>query len=300
MVKQVRLYAVLATKCQPLSFFKELKRRNVFKVTVIYVIVGWVLLQVADVLFSALNLPEWTVTLVAGLLIIGFPVALIFAWAFELTPDGLKKEKDVDRSLSVASQTGERARSKPTEAGARSKRRARRERIRSLVVLPLTNLSRDPEQEYFADGMTEALIADLAKLRSLRIISRTSAMRYKGSNNSLPEIAEELDVDAVLEGSVLRAGQRVRITIQLIRAATDTHLWAESYERDVQDVLLLQSEVAQAVAREIQVAVTPEEKKVWPALVGLTLMLMKPISKAASSKCKCLHKASIKHWNITI
>ncbi len=150
---------------------------------------------------------------------------------------------------------------KRTQAGARPKRRARRKRIQSLVVLPLTNLSCDPEQEYFADGMTEALIANLAKLRALRIISRTSAMRYKGSNNSLPEIAEELNVDAVLEGSVLRVGRRVRITTQLIHAATDTHLWAESYERDLQDILLLQSEVAQTVAREIQVAVTPEEKK---------------------------------------
>jgi len=141
------------------------------------------------------------------------------------------------------------------------KRRVSRKRIRSLAVLPLANLSGNPEQEYFADGMTEALIADLAKLRALRIISRTSVMRYKGSNKSLPEIAEELHVDGVVEGSVLRVGPRVRITAQLIHAATDMHLWAESYERDLQDVLLLQSEVARAIAREIQVAVTPEESK---------------------------------------
>jgi len=135
-------------------------------------------------------------------------------------------------------------------------------RVQSMVVLPLTNLSSDPEQEYFADGMTEVLIANLAKIRALKIISRTSAMRYKGSNLSLPEIAEELDVDAVVEGSVLRDGQRVRITLQLIRADTEEHLWAENYERDMQDVLLLQSEVAQAVTRAIQVAVTPGEKKI--------------------------------------
>lgn len=151
--------------------------------------------------------------------------------------------------------------SKSTEQGVRTKRRVRREQIRSLVVLPLANLSSDPEQDYFADGMTEALIANLAKLQTLRTISRTSAMRYKGSTNSLSEIAEELDVDAVVEGSVLRVGEKVRITIQLIHADTDTQLWAENYERDVQDVLLLQSEVAQAVAREINVAVTPKEKK---------------------------------------
>jgi serine/threonine-protein kinase len=144
---------------------------------------------------------------------------------------------------------------------ARRKRTGSRKRIQSLAVLPLTNLSRDPEQEYFADGMTEALIADLAKIRALRVISRTSVMRYKATEKSLPEIAEELGVDGVVEGSVLRVGQQVRITAQLIHAATDTHLWADSYERDLQDVLVLQSEVARTIAREIQVAVTPDEKK---------------------------------------
>ena len=148
-----------------------------------------------------------------------------------------------------------------TDSKPRRKRRTRRRRIQSLAVLPLVNLSRDPDQEYFADGMTETLIANLAKLRALKIISRTSAMRYKGTDKSLPEIAEELNVDGVVEGSVLRVGQRVRITAQLIHAATDSHLWAESYERDLQDVLLLQSEVARAIAREIQVAVTPEETR---------------------------------------
>jgi len=151
----------------------------------------------------------------------------------------------------------------PSVRGLRERllRRGAAARIRSLAVLPLTNLSRDPEQEYFADGMTEALIFELAKLRALKVISRTSAMRYKGSAKSLPEIAEELNVEGVVEGSVLRVGQRVRITAQLIHAATDTHRWAESYERDMREVLLLQTEVAQAIAREIKVAVTPEETR---------------------------------------
>jgi TolB-like protein/Tfp pilus assembly protein PilF len=127
------------------------------------------------------------------------------------------------------------------------------------VVLPLVELSHDPEQEYFADGMTEVLIADLAKIRALRVASRTSAMRYKGTEKSLPEIAAELGVDAVVEGSVQRAGRRVRITAQLVHAATDTHLWSESYERDLENVLLLQGEVARAIAGEIRVAVTAEE-----------------------------------------
>jgi serine/threonine protein kinase/Tfp pilus assembly protein PilF len=139
--------------------------------------------------------------------------------------------------------------------------RARKKRIQSLVVLPLLNLSNDAGQEYFADGMTEALICNLAKLGALRIISRTSAMRYKGTNRSLPEVARELNVDAVVEGSVLRLGQRVRITAQLIHAVTDMHLWAETYDRDLQDVMILQSEVACAIAREIKIAITPQDRK---------------------------------------
>jgi len=134
-------------------------------------------------------------------------------------------------------------------------------RIGSLAVLPLENLSGDPGQEYFADGMTETLICNLAKLQAVKITSRTSVMRYKGSETPLPQIAAELNVDALVEGSVMRVGPRVRITAQLIHAASDTHLWAESYDRDFEDVLLVQSEIARAIAREIQVAITPEEAK---------------------------------------
>jgi len=133
-------------------------------------------------------------------------------------------------------------------------------RIESLAVLPLENLSGDPEQEYFADGLTEALISRLAKIRLLRVVSRTTAMHYKGVRRPLSEIAQDLQVDAVVEGTVLRSGTRVRISAQLIEARTDTHLWAESYDEDLRDVLELQSDVAWAIAREIQVKLTPEEK----------------------------------------
>ena len=132
-------------------------------------------------------------------------------------------------------------------------------RIKAIAVLPLANLSRDPEQDYFVDGMTEALITDLAQIGALRVISRTSAMRYKGSDKPLPEIARELNVDGLVEGSVLRAGDRVRITAQLIHAATDQHIWAKSYDRDLSDVLALQSEVARAIAEEVQAKLTPQE-----------------------------------------
>ena len=132
--------------------------------------------------------------------------------------------------------------------------------IQSLVVLPLENLSGDPQQEYFADGMTDALITDLAKISALRVIARTSAMRYKGTKKSLAEIARELKVDVVVEGTVLRAGDRVGIRVQLIQPATDRHLWVETYERDVRDVLGLQSEIAQTIAREIQTRITSAEQ----------------------------------------
>jgi TolB-like protein len=132
--------------------------------------------------------------------------------------------------------------------------------IRSLAVLPLANLSSDPEQEYFVEGLTEALITTLAKIGELRIVSRTSSMQYKDASKRLGQIARELDVDAIVEGTVLRAHDRVRITAQLIDAAKESHLWAESYERDLRDVLALQSEVAQAIAQEIQVRLTPQEK----------------------------------------
>src|SRR2546425_2436627 len=133
-------------------------------------------------------------------------------------------------------------------------------RIKSLAVLPLENLSRDPEQEYFAEGLTEALITTLAKVGELRVVSRTSAMLYKGVHKSMREIARELDVDAIIEGTVLRAGRRVRITAQLIDAPKETHLWAETYERDLRDVLTLQAEVTQAIAREIRVKLTPVDE----------------------------------------
>src|SRR3989338_7915796 len=133
-------------------------------------------------------------------------------------------------------------------------------RIESIAVLPLENLSRDPEQEYFADGMTEALITELSRISALKVISRTSAMQYKGVKKPMPEIARELRVDALVEGSVLREGDQVRITVQLIHGPTDKHLWAESYQRELRGVLALQSEVAQAIAGEIRIAVTPAER----------------------------------------
>jgi eukaryotic-like serine/threonine-protein kinase len=174
----------------------------------------------------------------------------------------LRTGRITDARVVLQGLSRQRARS-PRAAGrlpAARERRAAAGRIEALAVLPLANLARDPEQEYFTDGMTEALIAELAQIRALRVISRTSAMHYKGTTKTLPEIARELRVDAVVEGSVMRAGERVRVSAQLIDAVSDRHLWARSYERDLRDILALQTEVARAVAEEIQVALTPQEE----------------------------------------
>ena len=167
--------------------------------------------------------------------------------------DRYQSAADVAVDLRRAAARGERA---PGRAADRAEVR----RIESLAVLPLENLARDPEQEFFADGMTESLITTLAGIAALRVISRTSVMQYKGVRKPLPEIARALDVDAIVEGSVLRAGERVRVTVQLIEAATDRHLWAQSYERDVGDTLGLQGELAQAIAAEVRIKLTPREQ----------------------------------------
>jgi len=256
-----------------MGLVSELRRRNVFRVAIAYVIIAWLILQVGDTLAPALRLDERVNTVLAFFLILGFPIALVLAWAFELTPQGLKKEKDVDRSQSITRGTGRKldfviiaamaiallyfavthdwsGKQGPVEPG----------EITSIVVLPLDNLMNDPQQDYFVDGMHEALITELSKIRALKVISRTSAVRYRHSEKSVPEIALELSVDAIVEGSVLRAGNTVRVTAQLIEARSDHHLWADNFDRELSDILALHSDLAQAIVGEIRVAVTPEER----------------------------------------
>ncbi|HSM68684.1 MAG TPA: tetratricopeptide repeat protein [Xanthomonadales bacterium] len=256
-----------------MSFFAELKRRNVYRVAVLYVIVGWLVLQVTDVTMSLLALPEWTGRLVFVLLALGFPIALVLAWAFELTPEGLRREREA-----------------PATAAPEQPRRNRLDYlivfallaalgwfawqhdwqdapdaqspgdIRSLVVLPLDNLTNDPDQAYFVAGMHEALITELSRIGSLRVISRTSAMRYRDANKSVPEIGRELDVDAVIEGSVLKVGDVVRITVQLIEAESDRHLWAANFDRPLRDILALYGEVTGEIAKQIRVTLSPDHR----------------------------------------
>jgi len=219
-----------------MSFIKELKRRKVIRVAIAYAVVAWVLIEVSATTFPILRLPEWNVTFVTVMLIIGFPLALIFAWAYELTPEGVKRD------------TGVGAASPPHD-------------LKSIAVLPFENMSREEANEPFTIGLHDDLLTHISKIRSIKTISRTSVSQYRGTTKTIPQIAEELGVRTVLEGGVQRAGDRVRINAQLIDARTDQHLWAESYDRQltVADIFAIQSEIATAIAEALKATLSPEE-----------------------------------------
>ena len=255
-----------------MSFFEELKRRNVFKVTVIYVIVGWVLLQVADVLFSALNLPGWTVTLVAGLLIIGFPVALIFAWAFELTPEGVRREGTAVPAAEVE-ESAEREVVEESAAYASALAVSVAD-AKSIAVLPFVNMSDDESNEYFSDGISEELLNLLAKIPKLRVAAQTSSFSLKGKEMQILEVGEILKVDHVLEGSVRKAGNQVRITAQLIKVDDGYHMWSETYDRTLDNIFAIQDEIAVAVVEQLKITLLgqiPTVKKTDPTAYALYL-----------------------------
>ncbi len=257
------------------SFFSELRRRNIFRVGIAYGIVGWVLTEIASVVFDAFAFPPWAIQLFITFVILGFPLVLVFAWAYELTPEGLKKEKEVDRSRSITAKTGRKldfliigvlavavvVLAVTHDWGRDPEHIASIDVARkSIVVLPFVNMSADPEQEYFVGGMHDALIAELARISELSVISRTSANRYSDTDLTIPDIAAELGVANVVEGSVFRAGDQLRIQAQLIDGKTDEHLWAKTYERELSDVLNLHKEVTRDIAREVQVTLTDVER----------------------------------------
>ena len=281
-----------------MAFFAELKRRNVIRMGAAYLVVAWLLIQVSDIVFPRLGLPDWTVTFVIALLALGFPAALFFAWAFELTPEGLKKEKDVERAASITPQTGrkldrlvivvlvlalgffsidrfvlEPARDaeqqrdqsdRLAEALEEARKAAASEQVaagpdgKSIAVLAFDDMSPDKDQEYLSDGIAEELLNLLAKVPELRVISRSSAFSYKGKDIKLAQVAEELNVAHILEGSVRKAGNRVRITAQLIEARSDTHLWSETYDRTLDDVFAIQDEIAATVVAQLKVKLLGE------------------------------------------
>ena len=259
-----------------MSLIAELKRRNVFRVGVVYGIVAWLLMEVASVVLPTFDAPDWVMKVFTFLLILGFPIALILAWAFELTPEGIKRESAVDPDEPIAHVTGRKLdfaiiallliavvyfavdKFVPEQAEFTAESVARE---KSIAVLPFVNMSGDPEQEYFSDGISEELLNVLAKIKGLRVTSRTSAFAFKGTNTSIPEIAEKLGVRHVLEGSVRMAGDRVRITTQLIDVETDSHLWSASYDRELSDIFAVQDEIAAKVGKALKVALLEADSR---------------------------------------
>ncbi len=265
-----------------MSFFDELKRRNVFRVGAAYVVASWLLIQVTETIFPLFGFDDTLARMVVIVLAIGVIPALTFAWAFELTPEGLKKEKEVDRSRSTTLQTSKNldlmimvmlalalayfavdkfVLSKPREAliAETARQKGRSEALiesygdRSIAVLPFADLSPQGDQQYFSDGISEELLNLLAKIPELRVISRSSAFSFRGKDIDIPTIARRLQVAHVLEGSVRKAGPRVRITAQLIDARSDTHLWSQTFDRTLDDIFAIQDEIAAEVVEQLKI-----------------------------------------------
>ncbi len=266
-----------------MSLFEELKRRNVFRVAVAYLVTSWLLLQLADLVLENIHAPDWVIQSIMLVLALGFPLAVIFAWAFELTPEGLKKEKDVDRTQSITHRTGRKLdftiiailavavvllladRFTGKEAGqqaADERTLAASEaaetavpvgpRAKSVAVLPFVNMSSDPEQEYFSDGISEEILNALARVKDLKVAGRTSSFAFKGQNQDLRKIGETLGVEHILEGSVRKAGDTVRITAQLIQVDDGFHLWSDTYDRELTDVFAIQDEIASSILQQLK------------------------------------------------
>jgi TolB-like protein/Tfp pilus assembly protein PilF len=260
------------------NFVGELKRRNVYKVAIAYAVIAWLLMQIATQVFPFLEIPNWAIRLVIMLIVIGFPIALIIAWAFELTPQGLKRTEDVDLSKSIRRKTGRKLdfliiavlllviagllfqRFHPNVSPAVSPSPEK-----SIAVLPFENLSEDKANAYFAEGIQEEILTRLAKIADLKVISRTSTQRYQSKPGNLAEIAKQLGVANILEGSVQKAGDTVRVSVNLIQAASDSHLWADTYDRKLTDIFGVESEIAKTIAEQLQAKLTGHEQQALAA-----------------------------------
>jgi len=258
------------------ELFNELKRRNVVRVGVAYILVAWLLAQVAELALDSFEAPGWVIKAVLLLLALGLPVALFFAWAFELTPEGLKKEKDVDRSESITPDTGRKlnaliigvlviavgmlladrfllqAEDSPPATAVTATETTSVAETNSIAVLPFVDMSPGKDQEYFTDGLTENLLHALAQIRELKVAGRTSSFAFKGMNTDLREIGLQLNVSSILEGSVQKAGDQIRITAQLINTEDGYHLWSKTFDRDLSDIFAVQDEIAEAVASALR------------------------------------------------
>ena len=281
-----------------MRFFEELKRRNVFRVAIGYAITAWLLLQFIDLVLENVNAPDWVMQVFMLALAIGFPLAVFFAWAFEMTPEGVKRESEVDRTQSITSKTGRKmdrsiiiimalalayfaydkfsgsetgnpaqvaspVSETVTETPAPTMSQAPKTDEKSIAVLPLVNRSVNAEDAFFAEGLHDELLTQLSRVSALKVISRTSVMGYAGTTKRMPEIGRELGVATLLEGGVQRSGNRVRINVQLIDAETDEHMWAEVYDRELtaDNLFDIQSDITRAIADALQAVLTGEEQQ---------------------------------------
>jgi TolB-like protein len=258
------------------GFLEELRYRNVFRVAIAYVVAGWLIAQVADLAADAFNAPDWVMQMLIVLLLIGLPVALFLAWAYELTPDGVKKAKDLPADTPKDPRAGRRLNritivalaiavawlgwDKLQGPGDEPTTAAITETVdRSIAVLPFDDFSPDSDHAWFADGLTEEILNSLARITDLDVASRTSSFVFRGSAKDVPTIAAELGVAHILEGSVRRAGNQLRVTAQLIRAADDKHLWSDTFDGDIDNSIAIQEEIAVAIGRAMETAMDPEE-----------------------------------------
>jgi TolB-like protein/Tfp pilus assembly protein PilF len=275
----------------PMSLFNELKRRNVIRVAMAYVVAAWLIIQVVETILPAYGMGDAAIRLVVSLLTVAFIPTLVFSWVFEITPEGLKREVDVASENSITRFTGKKLDRiimvllalgmsyfafdkfvldpvEDVEIAESAHQEGRSEAItesygdKSIAVLPFVNMSSDPEQEYFSDGISEELLNLLAQIPKLRVISRSSAFSFKGKDIPIPTVAEQLKVAHVLEGSVRTSGNRVRITAQLIEARSDSHLWSESYDRELDDIFAVQDEIAAAISEAMKVTLMPDVETV--------------------------------------
>jgi TolB-like protein/Flp pilus assembly protein TadD len=277
----VRCSKITDIVMDPPTFFTELKRRKVYRVAVAYAIVAWLLIQAASILFPTFEAPPWVMKVFVTAVILGFPVALILAWAFELTPEGLRRSEEVAprepttrkpaskwtavivtaavlAAALLAFQFVRTRRSPTIEPPKQTAPTATLDK--SVAVLPFENLSSDKENAFFAQGIQDEIITTLSKISGLRVISRTSTARYNSAPENLSEIARQLRVSNVLEGSVQKVGDRVHINVQLIQADSDAHLWAQSYDRQLTDIFSVEAEVAKSIADSLQATLSPQEK----------------------------------------
>jgi adenylate cyclase len=258
-----------------INFFSELKRRNVYKVAVAYAVVSWLLIQAASILFPTFDAPPWTMKVFVVVLVLGFPAAVIMSWAFEITPEGIKRESEVGPNDSITRRTGRKIVAFTIALGIvaagllayqilRPKEIAPRQPEAtttpipemSIAVLPFDNLSHDPDNAYFSEGIQDEILTRLAKIAQLKVISRTSTQRFKSSGGDLRQIAQQLGVANILEGSVQKVNDQVRVNVQLIKANPEAHLWAEVYDRKLTDIFAVESEIAKTVATTLQAKLT--------------------------------------------